>query len=423
MLIDYRAFSNFDTILVAVTMSVTATVAKFLAAWLTQKNLKLNKDERLLIFGLTNPQAAATLAAVLVGYNIILGYNTNGEPIRLLSESILNGTVIMILVTCTIASFATQKSAKNIAIIEQPEEETEENAEKILIPLSNPNTIDELINLSNILKSKNNKENLYALNIINSENTRPDLENNAKKVFEKAKIAASATDIQLKTLLRYDINLANGVVNIIKENGITDLILGLHVKGGFTDTFLGDFAKDILFRSNITTYIYKPYQPISTIKRHIVVISKNAEYESGFSFWIAKIWNIANNTGSKIVFYATEHTIEIIDNICKKHPIKVEFNIFSDWDDFLILSRDIKFDDNIIIVLSRKNMLSYKAAMSKIPKYLNSYFKKQSFLLIYPSQTVTSDIGKFDLSNPSLLGTIEKMDDIGKTITKIFKKK
>ena len=40
------------------------------------------------MFGLSNAQAAATLAAVLVGYNIIL---PNGE--RLLNEDVLNGTV------------------------------------------------------------------------------------------------------------------------------------------------------------------------------------------------------------------------------------------------------------------------------------------------------------------------------------------
>src|SRR5690606_20236246 len=99
-------------VFVAVTMSVVATVSKFIAAWISQKNFRFTAQERLLIFGLTNAQAAATLAAVLVGYNIVLGETANGEPIRLLNDSVLNGTIIMILVTCTIASFATQKGAK-----------------------------------------------------------------------------------------------------------------------------------------------------------------------------------------------------------------------------------------------------------------------------------------------------------------------
>jgi len=126
MLVDYRAFFNdFETIKVAAVMTIVATSAKFIAAWLTQKSFKLSIDERRLIFGLSNAQAAATLAAVLVGYNVIIGETANGEPIRLLGESILNGTIIMILITCTIASFAAQKGGKNISLQESSAVESE----------------------------------------------------------------------------------------------------------------------------------------------------------------------------------------------------------------------------------------------------------------------------------------------------------
>jgi Kef-type K+ transport system membrane component KefB len=423
MLIDYRAFSSLDTIIVAFTMSVVATVAKFIAALLTQKNFKFSKDERLLIFGLTNAQAAATLAAVLVGYNIILGFGENGEPIRLLNDSILNGTVIMILVTCTIASFATQKSAVNIAFLKQSDEaSSSKNIERILIPVNNPNNIDELVNLSTIIKSRYNRDGFYSLNIINSDNAEPDAVNKAKKLLKQAKIAASATDIIMKTLLRYDLNLVNGVTNIIKEHNITELVLGLHVKKGMSDSFLGNLTDGILSKSNITTFVYHPFQPISTIKRHLVIVPENAEYEIGFPFWLAKIWNIGLNTGAKIVFYSSEHAKKLIKDIHYKHPIEVEFNVFTDWDNFLILSRDIKKDDNITIVLSRKNSLSYKATMSKIPSYLNKYYQEQNFLLIYPSQTTSIDKENIDLTNPSLIEAIEKIDVIGKTIANLFKK-
>jgi Kef-type K+ transport system membrane component KefB len=118
MLVDYKAFfSDIETIKVAFVMTLTATFAKFIAAWLTQKTLKFSIDERSVIFGLSNAQAAATLAAVIIGYNIIIGKTASGEPIRLLNESILNGTIIMIMITCAIATIVAQKGAKNISIL------------------------------------------------------------------------------------------------------------------------------------------------------------------------------------------------------------------------------------------------------------------------------------------------------------------
>lgn len=424
MLIDYKDFfQSFETFKVAITVSIIATLGKFLSAWLTQKQFKFNADERRLIFGLTNAQAAATLAAVLVGYNIILGYDELGEPIRLLNDSVLNGTVIMVLVTCTVASFATQKGAKNIAMANTSEaEEITEVKEKILVPVSNPNTIQELINLSSIIKSKKNINGLYALNIINSNDSDPSAGKDAKEILEKAEIAAASIDMELHTLLRYDLNSTTGMSNVIKEHNITDLILGLHTKADLTDSFLGSFTEGVLAKTNATTYVYKPYQPIATIKRHVIIVPENAEYDPGFSYWLGKMWNIALNTGAKLVFYSSEKTQTLIKTVNKKHPIEADFKLFNDWEDFLILSKDIKIDDNLVIVLGRKNSPSYHHTMNKVPSYLNKYFKQNNFLLVYPIQVKGTE-EKVDLTNPSLLETIEKIDVIGKTIAGIFRKR
>jgi Kef-type K+ transport system membrane component KefB/nucleotide-binding universal stress UspA family protein len=423
MLIDYKAFAKIETIFVAVIMTVIATLGKYLAAWLTQKSFKLSTDERKLIFGLTNSQAAATLAAVIVGYNIILGYNEAGDPIRLLNESVLNGTIVMILVTCTIASFATQKSAQSISISEQYEDNIIESNERILIPVSNPNTIEELVNLSTIIKSSTNSQGIYALNIINSESTNPNSNQNARKLLEKVKISASAVDLEIKTVVRYDLNPANGITNVIKEKNISDLILGLHIRKGITDTFLGNLTDKILAKSNTTVYVYHPFQPISTIKRHIVIVPENAEHEFGFSFWLAKIWNIGFNTKSRIVFYASKRTIQIIKDIHLKHPIEVEFKLFENWNKLMILTKVIKKDDNIIFVLSRANLISFQPSMKRIPIYLNKYYRNQNFCLIYPSQSIMQTNDNVDLTNSSLIEAVEKIDIIGKTIANIFKKK
>ena len=78
-------FGHFDSIKVASVMIVVALTGKWIASWLTQKIYRMRAVERELMFGLSNAQAAATLAAVLVGYNIVL---PGGE--RLLNEDVLN---------------------------------------------------------------------------------------------------------------------------------------------------------------------------------------------------------------------------------------------------------------------------------------------------------------------------------------------
>jgi len=422
MLVDYKAFfKDTDTIFVAAVMTVVATFAKFSAAWLTQKTFRFSADERRLIFGLSNAQAAATLAAVLVGYNVILGETAAGEPIRLLNDSVLNGTIIMILVTCTIASFAAQKGGKNISLQEatETEDDSSEIAEKFLIPVSNPATIEELISLSSVLRSKNNKKELYALNVIDNDSS--DSMNKAQKLLDKAVFTASAIDIHLNKLLRYDNNFVNGITGVIKEQNITDLILGLHVKSSISESFLGKLTEGVIHKCDTTTFIYKSVQPVSTIKRHIIIVPGHAEKEIGFPLWLSKMWNISRNTGAKMIFYADNSALDYIKKIQKTHPVEAEFMPFENWDDFLIISRDIRTDDNLIIVLSRPENLSYHEKMNNVAGYLNKYFASNSFILVYPMQRKVND-DVFDLNNPSMVEPIEKLDELGKNILKLFRK-
>lgn len=426
MLIDYRVFfEDLETIKVATVMIIVATSAKFLAAWITQKTFKFSVDERRLIFGLSNAQAAATLAAVLVGYNIITGETETGEPIRLLNESILNGTILMILFTCTIASFVAQKGAKNIALLESTDAtaDDEETPEKILIPIINIDTTDELINLGVTIKSKKNKDGLYALSIVDNNTRDSSADKRARKILRKAAVTASATDNLLHELLRYDLNIVNGITSVAKEHKITDLILGLHINKGISESFLGNLTEGILTKCNTTTLIYKPVQPLATIKRHVIIVPENAEKDIGFPFWLLKVWNIARNAGAKLLFYANKDTLKLIKEIQFKHPIECTFEEFSDWGDFLNLAKDFQQDDNLIIVLSRKDQPSYNSNMTKIPSHLNTHFKNTSYILIYPMQAGVVNSSKIDFKNPTFIEPLEKLDEIRKTIASIFRRK
>ena len=388
MLIDYRTFfTSFETIKVGLIMIIVATAAKYIAAWMTQKTFHLSTDQRSVIFGLSNAQAAATLAAVMVGYNVITGTDANGEPIRLLNESVLNGTILMILVTCTIASFAAQKGAHNIAAQDiSDKEENKKESEHILIPVSNEETVEELVNLSLAIKSPQNKNGLFALKVIDNHHSDEKALKQSRRVLQTAVNTAAATDTRMKDLLRYDLSISNAIASVVKEREITDLVVGLHKEKDIPAAFLGHIVESVLAESSVSTFIYKPAQPISTVRRHLIIIPELAEKEIGFNQIIFRLRNVTQNTGAATVFYGSEATLNALQKLFAKKSGEASYIEFNDWDDFLIVFRDIKPDDTMWIILSRKEGLSYAPAMARIPKYLNKYFQANSFVLAYPVQ-------------------------------------
>ena len=388
MLIDYRTFfTSFETIKVGLIMIIVATAAKYIAAWMTQKTFHLSTDQRSVIFGLSNAQAAATLAAVMVGYNVITGTDANGEPIRLLNESVLNGTILMILVTCTIASFAAQKGAHNIAAQDiSDKEENKKESEHILIPVSNEETVEELVNLSLAIKSPQNKNGLFALKVIDNHHSDEKALKQSRRVLQTAVNTAAATDTRMKDLLRYDLSVSNAIASVVKEREITDLVVGLHKEKDIPAAFLGHIVESVLAESSVSTFIYKPAQPISTVRRHLIIIPELAEKEIGFNQIIFRLRNVTQNTGAATVFYGSEATLNALKKLLAKKSGEASYIELNDWDDFLIVFRDIKPDDTMWIILSRKEGLSYAPAMARIPKYLNKYFQANSFVLAYPVQ-------------------------------------
>lgn len=414
MLIDYRAFvSGWETVKVAVVMTVVAILAKYLAAFITQKIYGYTNAERMLIFGLSSAQAAATLAAVMVGYRV-----------GLLDDTILNGTIVMILVTCTVASFRAQKGAVRVAFADGMENENNANVEeRILIPVANRETLKDLVDLSLIIKSKNNRENLYALNIIKSTESTPKIERESHKLLEEAVKLGAEADTVIQPLSRYDMNILNGILGVVKKHSITDIVMGLHQKQEISESFLGNLVEGVLEKCQSNLFVYKALQPISTVKRRMVIIPPDAEKEIGFPLWLIKMWNLGRNSGARLSFYGNDEILEILRYVHKVHPIDADFREFSDWSNFLRLTKEVDKDEALVIIMSRLHKVSYDPVMRQIPDYINKYFKNISFMLLYPVQSVSSEDYHSDMTNSSIITSLLSLGGIGETILSSMKEK
>jgi Kef-type K+ transport system membrane component KefB len=401
MLVDISVlFKGLNALKVAGVMIVVAVAAKYIAAWLMQKTFSLSADERQMIFGLTNARVGATLAVVLVGYNIILKETDAGEPIRLFNEDVLNGAIIMILVTCTISSFVVEKASRKLALKEESDADPHKEDEKILISLAYPDTVTELVDFGFMLKPKKSNIPVFALHVISEESNGGDETAMGKKMMTKAVTHAASTENTIIPLTRFDMNISNGITYTIKEKNITDILIGLHRETNQKD-FLGPTAEQILRRISETIFIYKPMQPFNTLKRMVVVVTPAAEFEPGFSHWFNKLSTIAKEAGMSLEYFANEATITELKNRQKEHahPAKMIFKLFSEWEDFLIFSRELKQNDLLIIVSSRSGHISYHPMLDKLPYYLSNYFKDNSFIMLYPKQL------EFSATAESLEGT------------------
>lgn len=420
MLIDIHViFGEGDALKVAGVMIVVALGGKWIASWLTQKIYRMSVLERELMFGLSNAQAAATLAAVLVGYNIILP-----DGSRLLNEDVLNGTVLLILVTCIVSSFTTERAARKMAMGEaHPEEDRSREPEKILIPVANPNTIEYLINLSLVIRDPKQKDNLLALNVINDHSGTEALEQQGKRYLERAaKITASA-GVELKCISRYDLNIAAGIIHTAKEHGATDVIIGLHWKVNIVDSFFGMLTESLLKGLHREVMVARFLIPINTLRRIIVAVPPKAEYEAGFQKWVDHFCRMGTTLGCRVHFFANEQTGNLLQALVKKKHSNTltEFSRLDEWEDLLLLTGQVNYDHLLVVISARRGSISYDSSFEKLPSQLGRYFTNNSLIVLYPDQ-LGDPQDALSFSNPQGSNESQHYEKVGRWFYKWFKK-
>lgn len=418
MLIDFKVFFNsFETLKVASIMLVASIGGKYISSVVAQKTFRFTKEEGRLIFGLSSASAAATLATVMVGYNIILSETETGEPIRLLNEHVLNGSILLILISCTISSFISMSSAQKIA--EQDNEDTvsgkNHEEENILLALNYESTVEKIVNLGILIKAHSNTEDLFALNVINEDKNESSVKN-AEKLLHQATDTAAAADVKMQSLKRYDNDVVNGINNVIKEQNITDLIIGLEDEKGFSPSFVYNLYNGYLQNDDVNVLVYHAAQPLSTIKKYAVMIPENAHKEAGFFHALLRVWNIARNSGATVVFYAAENILNILQRIIKKANIEAEFIIMKTWKDGEETASQLKDDEALILFMAKRGMYSYIPRMRLIPELLNKSLPDKNYLLIFPYSEYDENS-----SEKRSVGNHDDFMEIGNVIKKIFK--
>lgn len=412
MMINVAVIVSGNTLAVASVMLVIALVSKWVPAWIAQKVYRMNGSDRRMMFGLTTAHTAVALAVVTIGYNMILPDGT-----RIMDETMLNGTVLVILVTCAIAPIVASQAASKIKIRmlrERPDEEdTSATAANVLVPVSNPITSAALMDLA-LLMSRSSAlkpDGIFALHVRNDNS--PSAKAVGRNSLRLASEAAAGADRRATAIERFDINTVTGILNTMQERDITRVVVGMHRKNTVIDTFLGQKIDQLLRGTNRMVVISRCYIPVNTVTRIAVFVPDKAEYETGFHEWVVALGHLTSQIGCRIIFCTRPHQQPIIRGIIRSNSLGIrhEYRTITDKDDFVLLANRVLDDDLFVVIGARPNSVSYSADMVENTLFLQRYFSRNNLVIIYPEQfgaepaayTFTDPMGADITTTPSPL--------------------
>ena len=375
---------GWSTLYAAGVMSGVAMCTKWLAAFVTQRTFGMNSVERSMMYQLSNAHTAVALAVVMIGYGM-----------RLFDEVILNGTVIMILVTCTVSSIGSSRAASRLKVMALEEEADDgsraadhgRKRENVLIPVANPVTARELVDLALLMRDRGRANGkVYALHVRNDNSAAS--RSLGRVSLDTAEKAAASVDAGIEPIDRYDLNFVTGVVNTIEQRDIDRGIIGLHRRTTIIDSFFGDKLPNLLRATNKMLVISRFFIPVNTIARIVVAVPANAQYETGFQAWVTALCNLASQLGCRLIFCCSDPTRRFVEAVIKRgqYEIRSEYRKVEDWDDFLMLSNKVLDDDLFVVVNARRASVSHAGYLDSMPEFLQKYFASNNMIVIYPEQ-------------------------------------
>lgn len=414
MLVDLSLFFKGTNALVfAGILSFVAIATKWLAAQATGFIYKYTKHEKRVMFGLSASHAAATLAVIKVGYDI-----------GLFDQNVINGTIILILITCMVSSFVTERASREIAIEEnENSKKIIDRTERILIPVSNPENIARLIDLSLMIKDSKSLEPIYPLSIVEDTAEADERINVVKKVIDGVVEQISSGDKKVQVLKKVDLSIVDGIARTAKAYNISDILISWKAQQSSSNIIFGTIADNLLLKTKQSIIISKIIQPLNTYNKVILVLTPNAELESGFNLVVKKINTVLKQIGTGSIIYGQQKTIDaFIKLVNDKKREFYNYLTVNSFDDTDIVDK-VNTDDLYVFLSSRKQTVSFDFHVDNMHKSLNKNSEFSSYILFYPESLKSlSDSPMTDMTIPAIQEQIDKVIHLKEKIKGVFKK-
>lgn len=398
MLVDIGVLISPDVWIITLLFTAMVIVGKFIAAGLTKFIFNLTNAEGLTIFGLSTPQAAATLAVTLIGFDV-----------GLFDELAVNAVVIMILITCLIGPYIVEKYGRIIASSESGKEYNKSEApQRILVPLANPTTAEALLDIAFAMRDKISEESVYPLSVVRDGVNVQAQVAESEKMLSHAVIYASGAEIPISPITRIDMNISSGINRAIKEKRITTIIIGWNGESSARQRIFGGVLDQLLEQTDEMIMVSKIEEKVNTNEHVVLAIPPLASLEPGFLEAIRSIKILTSQIGTDLKIIAVHDRINILKRFIDKiNPdVSTKYIDIPNWVN-LIEKLDETLEKNSLFMLlsAREGAISWRAGLDRMPGIIANRFSNNNFITIFPSETGTE---KIDTRNFSIIDSIQE---------------
>jgi len=383
MLVDVRVLATSARVwMIAIVITTLVHLGKYSGAAAAQRIFGYSKGEGMLAFGLSLPQAAATLAVTFVGLDI-----------GLFDEDVVNAVVMMILVTGLVGPSIVERYGQPLALEEEGKPFQPGDApQRILVPMANPATSQDLLDLALLIREPGSREPLHPMTVVGGESDRSDDSvARAERMLSHAVAYAAAADTPVIPVTRMDHNFASGIARAAVETRSSTLIIGWDGRHSPRRGVFGTVLDQLLDLTKQQVLVAKLGHPLNTTERILLLVPEGTDHLPGFLEAVRTINRMTSQLGATIqgitIRTSAEGYAARFGAIQPQVPTR--FETASGWNEALKRLRATVVENDLVLVMSaRRGAVSWSSALERLPGILANLLP-ESFIMMYPSEAPT----------------------------------
>jgi Kef-type K+ transport system membrane component KefB len=383
MLVDLRVITSGPrSMAIMVGMIATVLPAKWLAAWITRRRCGYSAAEAWTMFGLSVPQAAATLAIALIGYQV-----------KLFDTATLNATIMVILITSTLGPSLVDRFGTRVALDEQhrPFKPSSE-PQRILIPILKSAHAESLVKTALLFRTPGSKEPLLPAAVVPGEGrTAAAGVVQAEKVLSHAVVQATAAGVRAVPLTRVARDFVSGVARGIAESRATTVLLEWSGRRDRRRSTFNNELDRLVARTDQLVVISRMEGALATLHRIVVVVPPEIDRTAGFDGTIRVIKLMASRLTADVRFFAVGDGLERlearIDRV--RQRIRRSFESVPDWGSLgTALGTTLPEDELLVLISERPGLAAWRRELDQLPRRLVNVAR--NLWVMFPS-TIEAD--------------------------------
>ena len=386
MLVDPGAFAGGPEAgrawTVALVMTGVLLATKGAAALLLRPAFGFSGPEAGVAFGLTVPQAAATLAAVLVGVDV-----------GLFDGAVLNGTIAMVFVTCVVGPILAERSGRALVAQAETRPAAPRGARlRSLVSLANPATVGPLLDLAQLAREDGPNEPVVAMTVVPSGPDSAEGVVRAERLLSAAVIHGAGASLAVQPLVRVETNVARALARAAVETRAGVVVMGWDGSAAAERLLFGTVPDRVLEETPASVVVARGVGTLATVRRLWVAVPPLADLEPGFRSIAQMLGRTASRCGAGLVVVTPEAGTEAVVQafVGKGRPVPEAVGV-SRWRDVTeVLAERVRSSDALALVSARHGSVAWQASLEGLPRTLARRHPDVPFLVVYAGQVPAS---------------------------------